>query len=134
MARKICSIDQPGKAKKVLIFCTQTSIQCLFLVRTVVGLLQSSSQFLQMHDACKDCDSANYCPCSYLGELLRALLVLEVRQLTVVSQKPTQRIPAHLPSSSTAVCCHIQTACKAEAQVVLGGPPQGEGMPRASLA
>ncbi|KAL3134023.1 hypothetical protein ABBQ32_008457 [Trebouxia sp. C0010 RCD-2024] len=59
---------------------------------------------------------------SYLGETLRAVLVLEVRQLTVLSQKPTQRIPAHLPSGCTAICCQIQTAGKAQAQVVLGGP------------
>lgn len=64
--------------------------------------------------------------CSYLGEALRALLVLEVRQLTVLSHKPTQRIPAHLPSGCTAICCQIQTAAKAQAQVVLGGPHAGE--------
>ncbi|KAL3143576.1 hypothetical protein ABBQ38_002373 [Trebouxia sp. C0009 RCD-2024] len=62
---------------------------------------------------------------SYLGETLRAVLVLEVQQLTVLSQKPTQRIPAHLPSGCTAICCQIQTAGKAQAQVVLGGPHAG---------
>ena len=51
--------------------------------------------------------------------------MLEVRQLTVLSQQATQRIPAHLPSGCTAVCCHIQTAGKAQAQVVLGGPHEG---------
>ena len=64
--------------------------------------------------------------CSYLGETLRTVLVLEVRQLSVLSQKPTQRIPAHLPSGCTAICCQIQTAGKAQAQVVLGGPHEGD--------
>ena len=51
--------------------------------------------------------------------------MLEARQLTVLSQKATQRIPTHLPSGCTAVCCQIQTASKAQAQVVLGGPHAG---------
>ena len=52
--------------------------------------------------------------------------MLEVRTLTVLSQQATQRIPAHLPSGCTAICCHIQTAGKAQAQVVLGGPHAGD--------
>ena len=51
--------------------------------------------------------------------------MVEVRQLTVLSQQATQRIPAHLPSGCTAVSCRIQTAGKAQAQVVLGGPHEG---------
>ena len=55
------------------------------------------------------------------------MLILEVRQLTVTSQTPTQRVPAHLPAGCIAIRCEIQTASGACAQVVLGGPQ--EGMP-----
>ncbi|DBB17102.1 TPA: hypothetical protein ACH3X3_014184 [Trebouxia sp. C0006] len=61
---------------------------------------------------------------SFLGEALRALLVLEVRQLTVTSQTPTHRMPAHLPAGCTAMRCEIQSASGACAQVVLGGPQE----------
>lgn len=63
--------------------------------------------------------------CSYMGEALRAMLVLEVRKLRVLSQTPTQRVPAHLPPGCTALRCQIQTAGGATAQVVLGGPQEG---------
>ena len=63
--------------------------------------------------------------CSYVGEALRAMLVLEVRQLRVTSQAPTSRVPAHLPAGCTALRCEIQTASGAAAQVVLGGPQEG---------
>ena len=65
------------------------------------------------------------CLCSYVGEALRAMLVLEVRQLHVTSQAPTQRVPAHLPAGCTALRCEIQTASGAAAQAVLGGPQEG---------
>ena len=61
----------------------------------------------------------------YLGESLRALLVLEVRQLKVTAQKPTQRVPAHLSPGCTAVCFEFSTPNGAIAQVVLGGPLEG---------
>ena len=63
--------------------------------------------------------------CSYVGEALRAMLVLEVRELHVTSQAPTQRVPAYLPAGCTALRCEIQTASGAAAQVVLGGPQEG---------
>ncbi|CAL8464121.1 g3656 [Coccomyxa elongata] len=61
---------------------------------------------------------------SYLGEALRALLVLEVRQLTLASHTPCERVPAHLPANATAVRCSMRSASNAHATVVLGGPPQ----------
>jgi hypothetical protein len=63
---------------------------------------------------------------SYLGEALRALLVLEVRQLALVGHHPCERVPAHLPTGATATRCSIRTASNAHATVVLGGPPLGE--------
>lgn len=53
------------------------------------------------------------------------MLVLEVRQLAVVSQTPLQRVPAHLPAGCTALRCEVQTTGGASAQVVLGGPQEG---------
>ncbi|DBA79408.1 hypothetical protein WJX79_002219 [Trebouxia sp. C0005] len=61
---------------------------------------------------------------SFLGEALRAMLVLEVRQLTVTSQTPTHRVPAHLPAGCTALRCEIQSASGGCAKVVLGGPQE----------
>ena len=63
--------------------------------------------------------------CSYLGEALRALLVLEVRQLRLAGRHPCERTPAHLPEGATASRCSVQTASGAHATVVLGGPPNG---------
>ena len=63
--------------------------------------------------------------CSYLGEALRALLVLEVRQLRLAGRHPCERTPAHLPQGATASRCSVQTASGAHATVVLGGPPNG---------
>ena len=57
------------------------------------------------------------------------MLVLEVRQLTVTSQTPTRRVPAHLPAGCTALKCDIQSASGGCAQVVLGGPQEGECLP-----
>lgn len=62
---------------------------------------------------------------SYLGEALRALLVLEVRQLVLASHNPCERTPAHLPANATATRCSMRSASNAHATVVLGGPPQG---------
>lgn len=53
------------------------------------------------------------------------MLVLEVRQLTVTSQTPTHRVPAHLPAGCTALRCEIQSASGGCAKVVLGGPQEG---------
>ena len=64
--------------------------------------------------------------CSYLGEALRALLVLEMRSLTVHNQQATERVPAHLPQGCTAVRCNVRSASGGHATVVLGGPPDGE--------
>ncbi len=64
--------------------------------------------------------------CSYLGEALRALLVLEMRGLTVHNQQATERVPAHLPQGCTAVRCNVRSASGGHATVVLGGPPDGE--------
>eukprot|EP00891_Asterochloris_glomerata_P001718 jgi/Astpho2/1718/Aster-04143 len=60
---------------------------------------------------------------SYLGEALRALLVLEMRGLTVHNQQATERVPAHLPQGCTAVRCNVRSASGGHATVVLGGPP-----------
>ena len=67
--------------------------------------------------------------CSYLGEALRALLVLEVRQLSLYSHSPCERTPAHLPTNATATRCSLRSASNAHATVVLGGPPQGVAPP-----
>ena len=66
--------------------------------------------------------------CSYLGEALRALLVLEVRQLRLEGRNPCERTPAHLPEGATAARCSVRTASGAHATVVLGGPPNGAAL------
>ena len=63
--------------------------------------------------------------CSFLGEALRAVLVLEVRRATVTSTTPCERLPAHLPPGSSALRCSIRSQSGATALAVLGGPPSG---------
>eukprot|EP00803_Ostreobium_quekettii_P001217 evm.model.scf_1457.3 EVM.evm.TU.scf_1457.3 scf_1457:18929-26380(+) len=60
---------------------------------------------------------------SYLGEALRALLLMEMRLLTVVHMAPCERVPSHLTNGCTAIRCDINSASGAHAVVVLGGPP-----------
>ncbi|CAD7704105.1 unnamed protein product [Ostreobium quekettii] len=60
---------------------------------------------------------------SYLGEALRALLLMEMRLLTVVHMAPCERVPSHLTNGCTAIRCDISSASGANAVVVLGGPP-----------
>ncbi|KAK9800299.1 hypothetical protein WJX73_007633 [Symbiochloris irregularis] len=61
---------------------------------------------------------------SFLGEALRAVLVLEMRTLTVTSANACARTPAHLPPGCTALRATIKSCSGAEATVVLGGPPK----------
>ena len=78
--------------------------------------------------ACSSCAVKPACLCSccsYLGEALRALLVLEVRQLALDGRQPCERVPAHLPAGAAAARCSVRSACGAHATVVLGGPPSG---------
>lgn len=63
--------------------------------------------------------------CSFLGEALRAVLVLEMRTLTVTSASACARTPAHLPAGCTALRATLKSCSGAEATVVLGGPPNG---------
>ncbi|KAK9844911.1 hypothetical protein WJX74_008601 [Apatococcus lobatus] len=60
---------------------------------------------------------------SFLGEALRAILVLEVRRATVTSTTPCERLPAHLPPGSSALRCSIRSQSGATSLAVLGGPP-----------
>ncbi|GMH36559.1 hypothetical protein BSKO_04427 [Bryopsis sp. KO-2023] len=60
---------------------------------------------------------------SYLGEALRALLLMEMRLLEVNSMNPCERVPSHLSPGCTAIQCMIRSASGAQATVVLGGPP-----------
>ncbi len=64
--------------------------------------------------------------CSFLGEALRGLLVLEMRGLTVLEAVPCERTPAHLPPGSAALRCTIASASGAVFCVILGGPPHGK--------
>ncbi|KAK9814581.1 hypothetical protein WJX72_008178 [[Myrmecia] bisecta] len=59
---------------------------------------------------------------SFLGQALRAMLVMELRLLSVISCVPCDRVPAHLPPGCMAVRCSIRTHSGAHATVVLGGP------------
>ena len=64
--------------------------------------------------------------CSFLGEALRAILVLEMRTLTVSSTAACERVPAHLPPGCTALRATLRSCSGAQATVVLGGPRNGE--------
>ena len=61
-------------------------------------------------------------PLRFLGEALRALLTLEVRQLELAQLVQLGRPPAHLPSGTSAVRCDVRTPSGATATVTLGGP------------
>ncbi|EFJ44779.1 hypothetical protein VOLCADRAFT_121257 [Volvox carteri f. nagariensis] len=60
---------------------------------------------------------------SSLGEALRALLVMEVRTLKLVSLGAVDSLPRNLPAGSRAVRCQFLTASGVSAGVVLGTPP-----------
>lgn len=60
---------------------------------------------------------------SYMGEALRALLVLEARRVRLVSCSPPAAPPSHLYEGCQALRCEVQTASGARLVVVLGGPP-----------
>ncbi|KAF6260727.1 hypothetical protein COO60DRAFT_1505165 [Scenedesmus sp. NREL 46B-D3] len=60
---------------------------------------------------------------SYLGEALRALLVLEVRRARLVSANPPTRLPSHLQEGCSALLCEVATSSGATVRVVLGGRP-----------
>lgn len=62
---------------------------------------------------------------SYLGEALRALLVVEARSLRLEGMTPTNRVPGHLPRSCGALHCDVRTESGATTRVVLGGPGEG---------
>ncbi len=64
--------------------------------------------------------------CSYLGEALRAVLVLELRTCRVSGIMPCDRPPANLPEGCVAVRCHVRTTSGAATTVVLGGPASGD--------
>lgn len=63
----------------------------------------------------------------HLGEALRALLVLEVRQARLAGRQACERTPAHLPPGCAALRCALRSASGAAASVVLGGPLPGAG-------
>ena len=94
---------------------------CLVHLSTFLSLTMTSFWFLPSL-----CSWLSLSACSYLGEALRALLVLEMRSLTVHNQQATERVPAHLPQGCTAVRCNVRSASGGHATVVLGGPPDGE--------
>ncbi|GLI68742.1 hypothetical protein VaNZ11_013233 [Volvox africanus] len=60
---------------------------------------------------------------SFLGEALRALLVMEVRGLKLVSRAPLEKLPRTLPGGCQAVRCQYLTCSGAKGSVVLGAPP-----------
>eukprot|EP00882_Tetradesmus_deserticola_P006882 GHRQ01007249.1.p1 GENE.GHRQ01007249.1~~GHRQ01007249.1.p1 ORF type:complete len:423 (+),score=169.00 GHRQ01007249.1:147-1415(+) len=60
---------------------------------------------------------------SYLGEALRALLVLEVRCARLLSASPPSRLPSHLQEGCSALLCEVATSSGASVRVVLGGRP-----------
>ncbi|GFH16869.1 uncharacterized protein HaLaN_13381 [Haematococcus lacustris] len=60
---------------------------------------------------------------SYLGEALRALLVLEMRGLTLLSTLPCAKTPANLPVGCSALRCEVRTVSGAQVTAILGGQP-----------
>lgn len=60
---------------------------------------------------------------SYLGEALRALLVLEARRARLVSSKPPAQMPTHLAPGCSALECEVTTGSGAAVRIVLGGRP-----------
>eukprot|EP00210_Caulerpa_lentillifera_P002749 g2628.t1 len=72
---------------------------------------------------CGDSSTINVTRLTALGEALRALLVIEMRTLTVTNITRCERVPSNLSINSGAVRCHIKTASGIESVVVLGGPP-----------
>ena len=61
---------------------------------------------------------------SLICDVLRGLIVAEVRVATMVTSVPCVQTPAHLPAGSAGMKCRIQSASGAMFSVVLGGPPE----------
>ena len=60
----------------------------------------------------------------FLGEALRALLVLETRTATVTGSGPCPKTPMNLQAGSSAIRCEVKTSSGRQTVVVLGGPPE----------
>lgn len=60
---------------------------------------------------------------SFLGEALRALLVMETRSLRLMATEPCLRAPAHLPPGCVALRCSVHTPGGAELSVIIGAQP-----------
>ena len=60
---------------------------------------------------------------SFLGEALRALLVIETRSLQLMSTWDCAKVPVNLASGCAALRCEVRTASGRTAFVVLGGQP-----------
>jgi hypothetical protein len=63
---------------------------------------------------------------SYLGEALRALLVVEARTARVVAMHAPDKRPAYLPAGCEAVRASLRTASGARICVIMGAPPDGD--------
>jgi len=60
---------------------------------------------------------------SFLGEAVRALLVLEMRGLTLIESTQCSKVPANLPEGCQALRCKLRTQNGAEVIAILGGQP-----------
>ncbi|KAG2446125.1 hypothetical protein HXX76_000723 [Chlamydomonas incerta] len=60
---------------------------------------------------------------SFLGEALRALLVMEARGLQLTARTPLDKLPRNLPAGCAAARCDYTTSSGAAGSVVLGAPP-----------
>ncbi|KAG1655243.1 hypothetical protein FOA52_007975 [Chlamydomonas sp. UWO 241] len=60
---------------------------------------------------------------TFLGEALRALLIMETRTVTLVSTSLCTKVPVNLASGCGAIRCELRTASGRSAVVVLGGQP-----------
>lgn len=60
---------------------------------------------------------------SFLGEALRALLIMETRNTTLVNTSSCARLPVNLAAGCAALRCEIRTSSGRPAVVVLGGQP-----------
>ncbi|GAX77467.1 hypothetical protein CEUSTIGMA_g4911.t1 [Chlamydomonas eustigma] len=61
---------------------------------------------------------------SFLGEALRALLVLETRNARLVSTTPCAKVPVNLAAGCAATKCELRTASGRTTTAILGGQPE----------
>eukprot|EP00798_Chlamydomonas_sp_ICE-L_P000459 gene459-1865_t len=61
---------------------------------------------------------------SYMGEAMRALLVMEMRSVKLLTTTPSVKVPANLPDGCSALRCEVKTGSGRSATIILGGQPE----------